>query len=105
MPCKLCGSENLRRFKGLTPVRYPGLEKRDGPAVWVFPELLLCLDCDNALFAVPGVESRFNGKLIHYRKPDPDARLTSGVLQRALTSAFPGCLCARSPLRISQGFE
>ena len=40
----------------------------DGPPVWVFPELVLCLDCNDALFAVPGAELRLSGKLI--RNPE-----------------------------------
>jgi hypothetical protein len=84
MPCTSCGSENVRRFKGQIPVRYPGLEKTDGPPLWVFPELVLCLDCDNALFLVPGAELRLNGKLIHYQKPSRTPAPTVGVLQRAL---------------------
>jgi hypothetical protein len=76
MLCTSCGSENIRRFKGLTPVRYPGLERTDGPAVWVFPELVLCMACEAALFTVPGAELHLNGKLIHCLKQEPDARST-----------------------------
>jgi hypothetical protein len=71
MPCASCGSKNVRIFKGEIAVRYPGLEGPDGPPVWVFPELVLCLDCDNALFAVPGAALHLNGKLIHYEKTEP----------------------------------
>jgi hypothetical protein len=33
-----------------------GLENIDKPAVWLFPELLVCLDCGAAEFAVPETE-------------------------------------------------
>jgi hypothetical protein len=36
------------------------------------------LRSDNALFVVPGAELRLNGKLIHYRKPEPDAPPSCG---------------------------
>jgi hypothetical protein len=74
MPCTSCGSENLRRLRGEIAVRYPGLEKMDGPAVWVFPELVLCMDCDNALFVVPGAELRLSAKTIRYQESEFDTR-------------------------------
>jgi hypothetical protein len=80
MPCTSCGSENLRRFKGEVAVRYPGLETTYGPPVWAFPELVLCLDCNNALFAVPGAAFRLSGKLIRYEQPEPAARPTCGCI-------------------------
>jgi hypothetical protein len=52
MPCTSCGSENLRAFKGEIAIRFPELEKLGGPPVWVFPELVVCLACDVALFSV-----------------------------------------------------
>lgn len=78
MPCTSCRSKNLRRFKGQIAIRYPGLEKADGPPVWVFPELVLCLDCDNALFTVPGASLRLNRKLLQYQKSEPDALPSCG---------------------------
>jgi hypothetical protein len=89
MPCTSCGSKKLRRFKGQIRIRYPGLEKADGPPVWVFPELVLCLDCDAALFTVPGAELRLSGKLLHYQKPEPDAPVAGDSGGRL--NAFPGC--------------
>jgi hypothetical protein len=80
MACTSCGSKNLRSFKGEIAVRYPGLERTDGPPVWVYPELVLCLDCNNALFAVPGAALRLSGKLIHYEKPEPDVRPPYGCI-------------------------
>ena len=80
MPCPSCGSNNVRIFKGEIAVRYPGLERTDGPPVWVFPELVLCLDCDNALFAVPGARLHLSAKLIHCEKIGPDARPGCGQI-------------------------
>jgi hypothetical protein len=39
-------------------VRSPGLKGLDKPVVWVFPELIVCLDCGIAEFAVPEAELR-----------------------------------------------
>jgi hypothetical protein len=34
-------------------IHFPGLQNIDKPVVWVFPEVLVCLDCGTAEFAVP----------------------------------------------------
>jgi hypothetical protein len=39
-------------------IQVPGLKNIDRPVVWVFPELVVCLDCGTAEFAVPEAELR-----------------------------------------------
>jgi hypothetical protein len=39
-------------------IRFPGLKNIDKPVVWVFPEVVVCLDCGTAEFAVPEAELR-----------------------------------------------
>jgi len=51
--CTLCGSENLGRFVAETGIHFQGLENIDTPAVFVFPELAVCLHCGFAAFAIP----------------------------------------------------
>ena len=51
--CTLCGSGNLGRFVAETGIHFQGLENIDTPAVFVFPELAVCLHCGFAAFAVP----------------------------------------------------
>jgi hypothetical protein len=58
MPCKSCGSVNQSKFIVEMGIRFPGLKNLDKPAVWVFPELVVCLDCGTAEFAVPEAELR-----------------------------------------------
>jgi hypothetical protein len=58
MPCKSCGSENLQKFRGEIAIHVPGLKGIDMPIVWVFPELVVCLDCGNAQFVVQEAELR-----------------------------------------------
>jgi hypothetical protein len=58
MPCTSCGSENLRTFKGSMAIRLPELERTGGSPVWIFPELVVCLACNAALFAVPVASQR-----------------------------------------------
>jgi hypothetical protein len=35
-----------------------GLQDVEKPLLWVFPELLVCLNCGKAEFAIPGSELR-----------------------------------------------
>ncbi len=58
MPCKSCGSINQRNFTVEIAIHFPGLKNIDKPVVWVFPELVVCLDCGTAEFAVPKAELR-----------------------------------------------
>jgi len=56
MRCKSCGSVNQRKFTGEIAIHFPGLKRIDEPVVWVFPELVVCVDCGIAEFAVPEAE-------------------------------------------------
>ena len=58
MPCKSCGSVNQKKFSAEMGIHFPGLENIDKPTVWVFPEVIVCLDCGTAEFAVPETELR-----------------------------------------------
>lgn len=62
MPCKSCGSVRQKKFIGETGIRSPGPEHIDEPTVWVFPELVVCLDCGMAEFVVPEAELRLLAK-------------------------------------------
>jgi hypothetical protein len=39
-------------------MHFPGLQNLDKPVVWVFPEIVVCLDCGTSEFAVPEEELR-----------------------------------------------
>jgi hypothetical protein len=58
MPCKSCGSVNQSKFTAEMGIHFPGLKNIDEPVAWVFPELVVCLDCGTAEFAVPEAELR-----------------------------------------------
>ena len=58
MPCKSCGSVNQKKFSAEMGIHFLGLKNNDTPAVFVFPELIVCLDCGTAKFAVPEDELR-----------------------------------------------
>ena len=57
-PCKSCGSVNQKKFSVEMGIHFPELKDIDKPVVWVFPEVVVCLDCGTAEFAVPEAELR-----------------------------------------------
>ena len=40
----------------------PGLQNIDKPIVWLFPDIVVCMDCGIAEFAVPEEELRMLAK-------------------------------------------
>lgn len=62
LPCKVCGSENVQKLRGEVAMRVPGLKNIDKPVVWLFPDIVVCLDCGIAEFAVPEDERRILAK-------------------------------------------
>ena len=56
MRCRVCGSISQSKFIGEMGIRSPGLKNIDKPTVWVFPEIIICLDCGTAGFIVPEAE-------------------------------------------------
>jgi hypothetical protein len=51
--CKSCGSKNQSNFTSEIGIHFPGMRGISKPVVWVFPELVVCLDCGITEFAVP----------------------------------------------------
>jgi hypothetical protein len=62
MPCKTCASVNQSKFTGEVCIHFPGLKNIDKPVVWVFPELIVCLDCGASEFTVPEAELQLLAK-------------------------------------------
>jgi hypothetical protein len=58
MSCKNCHSDNHRIFNGEVAIQSPGLAGLDKPIVFVFPELLICLNCGFTEFVVSEAELR-----------------------------------------------
>jgi hypothetical protein len=58
MPCKSCGSVNQKKSARRWPSIFPELENIDKPVVWVFPEVVVCLDCGTSEFALPEADLR-----------------------------------------------
>jgi hypothetical protein len=56
--CPSCGSVNQSRFPAEMGIHFNGAKNIDKPVVWVFPEIVVCLECGTAQFAVPETELR-----------------------------------------------
>ena len=53
MACRKCTSANQKIFNGEVAIHFPGLAGLKKPIVWVFPKLLVCLQCGFTEFTVP----------------------------------------------------
>lgn len=62
MRCRLCGSQDQGRFTGELAIHFSGPKSLNEPHVFVFPELVVCLKCGFAEFAVPETELRLLAK-------------------------------------------
>ena len=62
MRCKSCTSENQRKFTSEIAVHFSGLKNLDKPTVFVFPMLLVCIDCGFTEFSIPEAELGLLGK-------------------------------------------
>lgn len=59
MSCKRCSSSSTTKdLSAELAIHFPGLLGLDKPIVWVFPQLVVCLDCGFAEFAIPEAELR-----------------------------------------------
>lgn len=58
MPCRSCASDNQREFSAEINIHFPGLKNLDKSSVFVFPRLLVCLNCGFAEFNISESELR-----------------------------------------------
>ena len=54
--CKTCGYGNQRKFTAEVAIHFPGGRASEEPVAWVFPEVVVCVECGVAEFAVPKTE-------------------------------------------------
>jgi hypothetical protein len=54
--CRSCGSDKQSKFTAEIAIHFPGMSGLEKPIVWVFPKLLVCLNCGNAELSVPESE-------------------------------------------------
>jgi hypothetical protein len=56
MPCTVCSSGNQKEFPAEVNIHLSGLRNSHKPGVFVFPKLLVCLDCGYSSFMTPTSE-------------------------------------------------
>ncbi|HTS09564.1 MAG TPA: hypothetical protein VMP68_28625 [Candidatus Eisenbacteria bacterium] len=56
--CRSCSSEERQSFGGEVALHFHGLDGLNKPIVWVFPEILVCLNCGFAEFIVPDEQKK-----------------------------------------------
>jgi hypothetical protein len=56
MICLSCRSDKQAELTAEMLIHFPGLKNIDKPGVWVFPKLLVCLNCGSSRFTVPETE-------------------------------------------------
>jgi hypothetical protein len=61
MSCRICNSDDQRNFNTEINVHFPGLKNLDKPTVFVFPEILVCMDCGFTELVIPESELRLLG--------------------------------------------
>jgi hypothetical protein len=58
MSCTACTSANQVEFPTEMAIHFPSRKNPGKPDVFVFPKVLLCLDCGFSQFTVPKMELR-----------------------------------------------
>ena len=53
MACKSCGFSNQNSLIAEMGLHIPGLKNLDRPVVWLFPKILVCVNCGFSEFFVP----------------------------------------------------
>jgi hypothetical protein len=53
MSCPACASGKQMSFSAEMMLHSPGRKNLANPGVWLFPKLLVCLDCGVSLFTIP----------------------------------------------------
>jgi len=88
MPCLLCASDNQAELTAETVIHFSGLKNLDKPGVWVFPKLLVCLDCGCSHFTFPERELASIARTLEISSPTlessaGDVALSSGLRRRS----------------------
>jgi len=56
MSCFSCASGNEAEFAAEVNIHFPDVKNLDKPGVFVFPRVLVCLDCGFSRFTISGTE-------------------------------------------------
>ena len=56
MSCAICTSSNQAEFPAEVHIHFPGLRNAAKAGIFVFPKILVCLDCGASSFVMPDSE-------------------------------------------------
>jgi hypothetical protein len=56
MPCSFCTSSRQAEFPAEVNIHRQGLRNADKPGIFVFPRVVVCLDCGFSTFMTPETE-------------------------------------------------
>ncbi len=79
MPCPSCALGNQVEFRGEMIVHFNGLRNLNKPGVWLFSNLLVCLDCGFVWFTVPKTELELIGNASTRVNDSRLTRIVDGV--------------------------
>ena len=72
MACRRCSSNNQKEFGSEINIHFPGRSGLDVPSVFIFPQLVVCLDCGFTECSLPKSElQRLASGGAPYRKAEP----------------------------------
>jgi hypothetical protein len=71
MSCLSCASGNHVEFAAEINIHFPGLKNLDKPGVFVFPKVLVCLNCGFSRFTTPAPELALLQEVPRQAKPRP----------------------------------
>jgi len=47
-----CTHSNQKQFPAETNIHFPGIAMLDKPTVWIFPQLVICMECGLSQFVI-----------------------------------------------------
>ena len=59
MLCKSCGAPNQNSLNAEMAIHVSGLKNLNRPMVWIFPRILVCMNCGFSEFCVPEDKLQF----------------------------------------------
>ncbi len=86
MSCLTCTSGNQAEFPAEINIHFPSLKNLDKPSVFVFPKLLVCLDCGSSRFTILETE------LARLQEVERQARHQPGNTVPTMSHTSPGQL-------------
>jgi len=87
MSCSSCASGSQAEFTAEVNIHFPGLRNLDKPSVFVFPRLLVCLDCGCSWFTTPETE------VARLREVERQERHQPGKTLSTVSHPISGLLC------------